>query len=189
MISTHFFVAKMIYAHFFFAKTIYAHFYVVKTIHTHFFVVKWFTHTFLSWKRFTHFLLWMLFTHTFLSQKKFTHFFLQNELRTSSGKFLLIEICHPKSSDFLGLCNPYSTTPSQQSKKVPLICWLHGQWHVCPDLPCRQENIKPSPSSEARYAIIGDLHQPEQHPCYRLVTWVLRCQPGHYIFSYVALYY
>ena len=189
MISTHFFVAKMIYAHFFFAKTIYAHFYVVKTIHTHFFCREMiYAHFFVVKAVYALFIVNAFYAHFFVA-KKFTPFFLQSELRTSSGKFLLIEICHPKSSDFLGLCNPYSTTPSQQSKKVPLICWLHGQWHVCPDLPCRQENIKPSPSSEARYAIIGDLHQPEQHPCYRLVTWVLRCQPGHYIFSYVALYY
>ena len=28
----------------------------------------------------------------------------KNDLRTSSGKFLCVEICHPESSDFLGLC-------------------------------------------------------------------------------------
>ena len=49
--------------------------------------------------------------------------------------------------------------------------------------------LEPSSSSEANYAIIGDLHQPEQHPCYWLITRILRCQPGHYIFSYVALFY
>ena len=27
----------------------------------------------------------------------------ENDLRTSSGKFLCVEFCHPESSDFLGL--------------------------------------------------------------------------------------
>ena len=51
---------------------------------------------------------------TFLSQKEFVHtffvantvyvFFRENDLRTSSGKFLRVESCHPESLDFLGLC-------------------------------------------------------------------------------------
>ena len=28
----------------------------------------------------------------------------ENDIRTSSGKFLRVESCHPESSDFLGLC-------------------------------------------------------------------------------------
>ena len=28
----------------------------------------------------------------------------KNDLRTSSGKFLCVEFCHPENSDFLGLC-------------------------------------------------------------------------------------
>ena len=28
----------------------------------------------------------------------------KHDLRTSSGKFLRVEFCHPESSDFLGLC-------------------------------------------------------------------------------------
>ena len=34
----------------------------------------------------------------------YAHFFCrENDLRTSSGKFLRVESCHPESSDFLGL--------------------------------------------------------------------------------------
>ena len=54
------------------------------------------------------------FTHTFLSQKLciffvtkriYSYFFCrENDLRTSSGKFLCVESCHPESSDFSGLC-------------------------------------------------------------------------------------
>ena len=40
----------------------------------------------------------------FLSLKRFTRFFCrENDLRTSSGKFLRVESCHPESSEFLGL--------------------------------------------------------------------------------------
>ena len=40
----------------------------------------------------------------FLSRTRFTFFFFrENNLRTSSGKFLRVESRHPESSDFLGL--------------------------------------------------------------------------------------
>ena len=51
--------------------------------------------TFLTRKRFTHFI---------CREKWFTHFFCRkSNLRTSSGKFLRVQFCHPESSDFLGL--------------------------------------------------------------------------------------
>ena len=43
--------------------------------------------------------------HTFFVVKTIYAFFCrENDLRTSSGKFLRVESCHPESSDFLGLC-------------------------------------------------------------------------------------
>ena len=69
------FVAKTIYTHFFFAKTIYALFGHKKSLRI-----------------------------LFCRKKRFTRFFCRkNDLRTSSGKFLRVESCHPESSDFLGL--------------------------------------------------------------------------------------
>ena len=65
----------LIYAHFFVAKTIYALFCHKKNLCT-----------------------------LFLSRTRFTRFFRGNDLCTSSGKFLRVESCHPKSLDFLGLC-------------------------------------------------------------------------------------
>ena len=98
----------MIYAHFFVANTISAGFllqksfehtcFVAKTIYTHFFCHKNYLCTFLSQKEFMHTFfvaktIYMLFCH-------------ENDLRTSSGKFLRVESCHPESSDFLGLWHP-----------------------------------------------------------------------------------
>ena len=79
-------------------------------IYAHFFVQIQLTHTFLLQKEFEHtFLLQKQFTHTFVSRKRFTRFFCcENNLRTSSGKFLRIESCHPESLDFLGLCCIYT---------------------------------------------------------------------------------
>ena len=46
----------------------------------------------------------------YLSQKLFTHFIChENDLHTSSGKFLRIQSCHPESSDFLGLWMSWTT--------------------------------------------------------------------------------
>ena len=61
----------------------------------------------------TLFLSQKLFTHYFCPKKNLRTFFVaktiyalfcrENNLRTSSGKFLRVESCHPESSDFLGL--------------------------------------------------------------------------------------
>ena len=40
----------------------------------------------------------------FVIKTIFAIFGRKNDLRTSSGKFLRVESCHPESSDFLGLC-------------------------------------------------------------------------------------
>ena len=42
--------------------------------------------------------------HFFCRKHDLNAFFGENYLRTSSGKFLRVESCHPESSDFLGLC-------------------------------------------------------------------------------------
>ena len=90
----------MIYAHFFVAKTFYAHFNCRKNnLRTHFCRKK--TH-FLSGK-----LLMPLF---FVSKRIYAHFFSMKTIygHCLSQKWFLhvlrIEICHPESSDFLGLC-------------------------------------------------------------------------------------
>ena len=70
--------------------------FVAKTIYTHFFCRKNYLRTFFVTKR---------IYAPFLSQKQFTRFFCrENNLCTSSGKFLRVESCHPESLDFLGLC-------------------------------------------------------------------------------------
>ena len=68
-------VANTINAYFFVAKMIWSHFFVTKTICAHFFVAK------------------MIYAF----------FCRENDLRTSSGKFLRVESYHPQSSHFLGL--------------------------------------------------------------------------------------
>ena len=80
-------------------------------IHAHFFFQIQLTHTFLLQK-------W--FEHTFLSQKQFTHTFCrENDLRTSSGKFLRVDSCHPESLDFLGLWGTVTLfAKSQQSFRL-----------------------------------------------------------------------
>ena len=52
-----------------------------------------------------------------LSRKRFTCVFChENVLRTSSGKFLRVESCHPESSDFLDLCAMQPDCPSGLSR-------------------------------------------------------------------------
>ena len=40
----------------------------------------------------------------FVAETIYAFFCRENDLRTSSGKFLRVESCHPENSDFLGLC-------------------------------------------------------------------------------------
>ena len=65
-------------------------------IYTHFFVTKNYLCTFLSQNEFEH--------TFFVANTVYAFFFAQNNLRTSCGKFLRVESCHPENSDFLGLC-------------------------------------------------------------------------------------
>ena len=100
---------------------IYAHFFVANTINAGFLLQKWFEHTcFVAKTIYTHFFvtktIYALFCHKknlcilFLSRKLFTRFFCRkNHLRTSSGKFLRVESCHPESSDFLGLWSMHNS--------------------------------------------------------------------------------
>ena len=41
----------------------------------------------------------------------------ENDLRTSSGKFLRVESCHPESSDFLGLWPFHYSHPESQKPR------------------------------------------------------------------------
>ena len=157
-------------------------------------------HTFMSWKQFTH-IFYAFYAHFFVAKKITRYFVTKTIYGLGPESFCLFKFAIPKAQTFWASTIHIQQHLLNKAKKfLWYVGWLHGQWHVCPDLPCRQEYIKPSPSSEAKYVIIGDLHeakyviigdlhQPEQHPCYWLVTRVLRCQPGHYIFSYVALHY
>ena len=51
----------------------------------------------------THFLVARMIYALFCRENDLRTFFCKNNLRTLYGKFLRVEICHPKSSDFLGL--------------------------------------------------------------------------------------
>ena len=77
------------------ALKVFAHFFVANTINTHFFVAKPIYALFLSEKEFMHTI--------FVAKMIYAFFCRKNDLRTSSGKFLRVESCHPESSDFLGL--------------------------------------------------------------------------------------
>ena len=106
-----FFVAKMIYTLFCQQIQLPQAFCCKNDLSTLVLLQKWFTHTFFVTKTiYALFLSQKEFTHTFLSRKQFTRFFCRkNSLRTSSGKFLRVESCHPESSDFLVLCINIST--------------------------------------------------------------------------------
>ena len=66
---------------------------------------KQFTHTFFCCKNY----LCLFFCHNkiyapfFVAKMIYAFFCRKNDLRTSSGKFLRVDSCHPESSDFLGL--------------------------------------------------------------------------------------
>ena len=44
----------------------------------------------------------------------------KNDLRTSSGKFLRVESCHPESLDFLGLWTLKTLENREEGKKIPI---------------------------------------------------------------------
>ena len=91
--------------------------------------------TFWSRKRFTHFI---------CREKWFTHFFCrESNLRTSSGKFLRVQFCHPESSDFLGLWskrwgwspNPNAVPPAgvEYGKHLCAPESIYQSFRACPN--------------------------------------------------------
>ena len=92
-----------------------------KMIHTHFFVQIQLTRTFLSkYNKRTLFCCKNDLCTLFLWQKRSTRFFCrENDLRTSSRKFLRVESCHLESSDFLGLWGYVQITSGSPQRSLP----------------------------------------------------------------------